>query len=470
MSGSTVYAGGDFNNIGGQSRSHIAALDAISGLATAWNPGADNIVFALAVSGSTVYAGGYFGTIGGQSRSHIAALDATSGLATTWNPGASSLVYALAVSGSTVYAGGVFTSIGGQGRGRIAALDATTGLATAWNPGADGQVQTLAVSGSTVQAGGEFTSIGGQSRSNLAELDAATGLATAFDPGANQAVYTLVVSGSTVYAAGDFDNIGGQDRSHIAALDLTGLATTWNPGADAPVFVLALNGTTVYAGGNFTSIGGLSSGGFAALRPDASAPMVQVLSPNGSSPLLIGTQRHLDWSASDDLAVQSVDLYLSRTGPAGPWELLAAAAPNTGSYLWTVTGPEVPGNNAYLLVAARDYGGHLGTDICNSGFSISSSAVDVEPGGGGIMLALSSPAPNPTTDHSVLSYAIPSRTHVHIALLDVRGREVAVLFDGLREAGHYTAAIEAAGLRSGMYFAHLRAGDKKLTRRVVVVR
>jgi hypothetical protein len=70
----------------------------------------------------------------------------------------------------------------------------------------------------------------------------------------------------------------------------------------------------------------------------------------------------------------------------------------------------------------------------------------------------------------VLSYAIPSRSHVRFVLLDVRGHEVAVIFDGLREAGHYTEAIEAAGLRSGMYFAHLRAGERALSRRVVVVK
>ena len=113
------------------------------GLATAWNPNANGTVYALAVSGSTVYAGGDFTSIGGQARNRIAALDATTGLATAWNPNANSYrVDALAVSGSTVYAGGYFTSIGGQARNRIAALDAATGLATAWNPNANGSGRT----------------------------------------------------------------------------------------------------------------------------------------------------------------------------------------------------------------------------------------------------------------------------------------------------------------------------------------
>ncbi len=80
-------------------------------------------MLALAVGGSTVYAGGSFTSIGGQAGNHIAALDATTGNATAWNPNASRNVYALAVSGTTVYAGGYFLSIGGQARMCIAALD-----------------------------------------------------------------------------------------------------------------------------------------------------------------------------------------------------------------------------------------------------------------------------------------------------------------------------------------------------------
>ena len=96
----------------------------------------------LAVSGTTVFAGGLFSTIGGQTRNNIAALDATSGTATTWDPNAGDKVNTLAVSGTTVYAGGWFTTIGGQTRNRIAALDATSGTATTWNPNANGYVVT----------------------------------------------------------------------------------------------------------------------------------------------------------------------------------------------------------------------------------------------------------------------------------------------------------------------------------------
>ena len=119
-----------------------------------------------------MYAGGWFHTIGGQTRNLIAALDVETGLAITWNPNANNIIRALAVSGMTVYAGGNLTSIGGKTRRGIAALDAPTGLAIAWNPNANGgSVYALVVSGKTVYAGGSFTTIGGQLRGGFAQFD-----------------------------------------------------------------------------------------------------------------------------------------------------------------------------------------------------------------------------------------------------------------------------------------------------------
>ena len=62
MSGTTVYAGGKFDTIGGQTRHNLAALDSL-GTATSWNPNVNDIVAALALSGSTLYVGGSFNTV-----------------------------------------------------------------------------------------------------------------------------------------------------------------------------------------------------------------------------------------------------------------------------------------------------------------------------------------------------------------------------------------------------------------------
>src|SRR4029077_12097947 len=85
-----IYLGGDFteltNGTSVKARNHIAAIWAANGIPTPWNPNADGVVNALEISplGDVVYAGGDFTNIGGQSRNRIAALNRATGLATNW--------------------------------------------------------------------------------------------------------------------------------------------------------------------------------------------------------------------------------------------------------------------------------------------------------------------------------------------------------------------------------------------------
>ena len=263
VSHGTVYAGGWFTHIGGVDRTHIAAIDADSGEATDWNPVATSRVRALAVSadGDTLYVGGDFVKIANTDRGYAAAFDlAHGGTLTGWSPNASrsygpnAYISTLAVSGDTVYAAGYFTRIGNQTRFRIAALDATTGVATGWNPDPDGEVRAVVPGSGAIYVGGDFNRIGGQYRFRIAALDATNGNATAWDPEPGGSVYSLAVSGGTVYAGGWFSFIGGEERNHIAAIDATtGNATAWNPGGpDSPVKALCVSGDTVYAGGSFS--------------------------------------------------------------------------------------------------------------------------------------------------------------------------------------------------------------------------
>jgi hypothetical protein len=131
----TVYIGGYFNQVGSVERNHIAHILANGSVDLNWDPNANGsgnntTVLALAVDGSTVYAGGSFSSIGGQTRNRIAALNATTGIATAWNPnisrhteGHTPSVFALEVGDSTVYAGGRLTTIGGTLRPYFAQFD-----------------------------------------------------------------------------------------------------------------------------------------------------------------------------------------------------------------------------------------------------------------------------------------------------------------------------------------------------------
>jgi hypothetical protein len=273
VSGQTLYAVGCYGDIGGQSRAGIGALDTSTATATAWNPSSadtNNRVFGLAVHGSTVYAGGSFTAIGGQSRHGIVALDASTGNATTWNPNLELLgglpggiAYTFAFSASTVYVGGYFSAISGQPREGLAAFDAGTGALTAWNPGGYG-VDVMTISGETLYAAGVFTTLGGQPRPGLGAVDGATGAAAAWNPAPNgeayASVYAMAAAGQTIYIGGA---MGGQ-HPYLTAVDATtGAATGWHPAPDGPVEALAVSNSKVYVGGDFTSICGKPAGRYA---------------------------------------------------------------------------------------------------------------------------------------------------------------------------------------------------------------
>ena len=308
ISGSTLYAGGSFNSIGGQPRDNIGALSLgvpLDGVAvTAFNPSpsrsgcaACGSVAALAVSGPTVYAGGSFDTIGGQQRNFLAGLSTSDGTATPFNPDPNGNIFALAVSGSTVYAAGGFNSgdgspsIGGQARNYAAALNAVDGIANGFNPNPNAVVAAFGLSGSAVYLAGYFSSLGGVVRHGIAAINAADGSVTGFNPnaggfnGGTPTVYALAVSGTTVYAGGYFSAIGGQPRGSIAALDPNGVATGWDPSGHygtgpAIVETLAVGGSVIYAGGVFTSIGGQPRNNVAAIS--AADGMATTWDPNAN--------------------------------------------------------------------------------------------------------------------------------------------------------------------------------------------
>ncbi|MGH2981429.1 MAG: hypothetical protein ACRDKV_05240, partial [Solirubrobacterales bacterium] len=82
----------------------MAAIDATSGTPTSWNPAPDSAVHAIAVDWPNVYLGGGFSQVDGQQRAGIAAVNAGSGVPSAFNPGvAGGTVDAFAVVGSTLY-------------------------------------------------------------------------------------------------------------------------------------------------------------------------------------------------------------------------------------------------------------------------------------------------------------------------------------------------------------------------------
>jgi uncharacterized delta-60 repeat protein len=271
-------------------RNYIARLNPDGTLDTAFDPNANNIVYAIAVQpDGKILVGGFFTSIGGQTRSKIARLDAVTGLADSWNPSASAAVYSIVVQADgQILAGGHFTGIGGQTRNFLARLDAGTGLADSWNPNANGDDYTIAVQADgKILAGGVFTNAGGQTRINIARLDATTGLADSWNPNlqldSNFVLTIAVQADDKILVGGAFSNAGGQTRNNIARFDATtGAADSWNPNANAQVQTIAVQADgKILVGGLFNgtnSIGGQTRNRIA--RIDATTGAADSLDPN----------------------------------------------------------------------------------------------------------------------------------------------------------------------------------------------
>lgn len=78
--------------------------------------------------------------------------------------------------------------------------------------------------------------------------------------------------------------------------------------------------------------------------------------------------------------------------------------------------------------------------------------------------------PNPFAQQTSLTYSLDEATDVRLVVYDLLGREVAVLADGLQEAGAFEAPFEAMGLPSGAYLVRLTAGNVVEATRVTLVR
>ena len=264
--GGLVYISGRFTAIDDRNgtslqRNHAAAFIAKTGAPTMWNPNANFPVVSLAASanGDVIYAGGDFTQIGGESHSRIAALDAVTGEAVAgWKSSANKRVMTLAVSGSMLIMGGNFSGIGGSVRHNIGAVSLSDGSLRNWYPngGANGEIRSMAIAGSHLVVVGTFTSVGGRGGAYIAGIDIASANPSSWNSHPNQFGVVVTSDGSNVY-------IGTKDN-HVAKYNPSSGSVGWSSHGDGNIQGLAVMNGVTYVGGHFTEFDGVRAAHIAA--------------------------------------------------------------------------------------------------------------------------------------------------------------------------------------------------------------
>jgi uncharacterized delta-60 repeat protein len=272
-----ILIDGYFTTVGGQTRNYIARLNANGSVDNAFHPVANNTIDAMAVQADgRIVVAGNFTEIGGQARNYIARLNADGSLDSTFNPNANSRILAMTMQArGRIVIGGNFTALGAQTRNRIARLNADGSLDATFDPDANDTVFAIALQpDGHIVIGGGFTTLGGQTRNRVARLEANGSLDATFDPNADGAVRVLAVHpDGRIVIGGHFSNVGGHLASHVAWLDADGsFNTAFHPGANgAGVNALAVqpDGRLVL-GGSFTWLGGQTRNYIARVNADGS--------------------------------------------------------------------------------------------------------------------------------------------------------------------------------------------------------
>jgi len=257
----TIFAGGTFGTLGGRAHAKIGEVTA-AGAPVNWNvsvgqvsgfacpPRCHPVVFTIAFSGSTVYFGGHFGTVNGQSRNSAAAVGLSSGSLLAWNPNVfaaancptcttveTERVYTLIPDAATnrVYACGGFWQVNGNKRSfNLAAFDPTTGaLDPHFTVQNDGDTPGCALHKGILYFGGHFNYVGVGCQHttappcfvyhHVAAADVVANTVLSWNPGANSnhGIYTVRQDATHVGFGGYQTHFGGRLQEGYATYSST---------------------------------------------------------------------------------------------------------------------------------------------------------------------------------------------------------------------------------------------------------
>ncbi|MBC8376098.1 MAG: T9SS type A sorting domain-containing protein [FCB group bacterium] len=100
------------------------------------------------------------------------------------------------------------------------------------------------------------------------------------------------------------------------------------------------------------------------------------------------------------------------------------------------------------------------------------TASDVDEIGSGLPkeFTITGAYPNPFNPITNIQYELPERMNTQIVLYSVTGTELAVLSDGIEEAGNHSLQIDMSGYNSGVYLVRIISGHKMNVQKLTLIK
>ena len=251
----------------------------------------------------------------------------------------------------------------------------------------------------------------------------------------------------------------GAWRRALAPAELrTGAAAPWMESFTLP------DGTTADAGATAWSTDASALGGGATfaveggrfLASNTDGVGVWRAEPVGLGPLPVDLALTLqaEGALEDDDLLQV--FYRIDDGP----EVLLAERFGTfaGGAAETVRALRLAGDTLRVEVRANNSGGSERFYWDDVSITLSGTAAEGGPESGP-QLAIEAVFPNPTTGSATLRYRLPAAAHARVEVLDVLGRRVLLVAEGMQAAGPHQTALPAEPLAPGLYFVRLYTAE-----------
>lgn len=255
---SSVYLGGPFTTVGGNSRSYLAKVNGNTGaLITSFSPAVNNNVNSVRLVGSRIWLGGNFTQVNAAIRNGFAVINKNNGSNIAWPNAPDYSVKKIIAEGNKAILIGSFSAIGTNPNFLYAAIvDTASGAPDNWRITPEMNIFSV-----TTLTGGIFVGtdgyLNGQECSRFAELDLGTGNITSWRPSFNAEVYDIHQLGNRLYVSGYFSSVGSTTKTGLASFDLsTKTLNSWNPvvSNQSGIYSITNNGSSLFFAGYFSQV------------------------------------------------------------------------------------------------------------------------------------------------------------------------------------------------------------------------